>query len=132
MALSELSPALFVAMAICGGGSTSSSEHSASSERDSELASPDGWSCSDLQIMTRVELLVGTECDVSDDCDQVIDNTGVCPTDDVILNIDFDSSFLFYMIDQADFIDCDLEFTTTGYCSEGAEPACLWGRCGWL
>jgi len=125
MAFSELSPALFVAVAVCGGGT------SGSSARDSGPTTADGLTCGDLQIMTDVEIMVLSECSSSSECDQIVDDTGVCPTDDVILNIAYDASYLFWMLDEADSIGCELEFDTRGYCSESAEPMCVMGTCTW-
>ena len=127
MAFSELSPALFVAVAVCGGGSGTSG----SSARDLGPTTSDGLTCGDLQIMIDVEIMVLSECSSSSECDQIIDDTGVCPTDDVILNIAYDASYLFWMLDEADSIDCELEFDTRGDCSEDAEPMCVMGTCAW-
>ncbi len=120
MLSTELSPALFVAMAVCGGSSTP------------EPTTPDGWTCHEVKLMVKAELAGTRACSSDWECDQVLEGTGVCPTDDIIINIAEDPGFLLDLLDDADDIGCDMSFTTTGYCPEDAEPACTFSTCSWL
>ena len=124
MLAQEFSPALFIAMAVCGGGNESP-------YGDTTVTSPDGWTCFEIQRMVEADLWVARECDVDAECDQVIPDTGACPTNDLVINIAHDAEFLFEMFAEAEAIDCDLSFMTSGYCPESAEPGCSYGKCGW-
>ena len=121
---SEVAPLLFVTMAICGGGSGSSSS-------SSDRLSPSGWTCGDLQLMLELEARIGTECFADWQCDEVVPETGECPTDDLILNSSYESDSFYDLLSEADAIDCRIDFGTSGDCPDDASPACLGGYCGW-
>ena len=120
MLSADLAPHLFVFMAVCGGGSESS-----------ERVSSAGWTCDEIQMMVDAELSFGTQCSRNFECDQIIPDTGECPTDDLVLNIDYEAEYLFSFMDQADEIGCAIDFGTRGSCPEEADPACVRGVCGW-
>ena len=122
----DLAPVLFLAAAMCGGGG---SESSAPAE---EPTSPDGWTCEEIQIMTRVELSILQDCTTDAQCDTVLENTGECATDDLVIQGRYDDGFIYEMLDEAATIDCDMSFITEGDCPEMAMTACISGTCGWL
>ncbi len=124
MLAQDFSPALFIAMAVCGGGSESP-------YGDSSVTSPAGWTCFEIQRMVEAELWAARICDVDEDCDQVIPDTGTCPTNDLVVNISHNPEFLFEMFDEAEAIDCDLSFVTSDDCPETAAPGCSFGKCKW-
>ena len=123
MLSSEIAPTLFVAVALCGGGGGSSSS-------DSDATTHEGWTCRDLQIMSEVEYDLLSMCTTDAECDQILEGTGVCPTDDLILNYRYDAEYLLDWIEQADSISCDLDLNE-GRCPETAEPTCYFSRCRW-
>ena len=119
-------PALtFAAMALCGSGGGSTGSGSSDS-------SGAFFSCEDYQIMIDAEIDLGSRCTADEQCDQVIPGTGVgCDTDDVILNIAWDASYLFDLIDEARSNGCSIRFETTGECPLDGMPDCKRGLCGW-
>ncbi len=123
MLTSEFAPLAFAAVAVCGGGGGGSSTD--------DLRTPSGFTCADVQLMLDVELDAGSECRSDTDCDQIIEGTGVCPTDDVVLHWAYDADHVFWLLDQGDMTGCDLTFDTAGHCPDDAEPACVFGTCRW-
>jgi len=125
MFVQELSPSLFLFAAMCGGGG--------SPDPVSEVTSPAGWTCDEIQLMTRVELSILQDCSTDDQCDTVLDDTGVCATDDLVIQgrYDFGDGFIYEMLDEADAIDCDMSFITPGDCPTFAVMGCIDGTCGW-
>ena len=123
MMINDITPALFVAMAVCGGGDVP--------EDDRDVTSPSGWTCYEIKLMIRAELSVGQECVRDRDCEQILPETGVCPMDDIVTVGDFEPDFVIDMIEEGEAIDCDLGFMTAGYCPEYAEPGCQFSKCTW-
>ena len=129
MLVQELSPALFLAAAMCGGGGRGSSSAPASTV---EAVSPEGWTCEEIQLMTEAELRTLQHCTRDEQCDTVLADTGECPTDDLVVRSRYEDGFIYHMLDEADAIDCDMSFITPGDCPEFALTACIEGTCGWL
>ena len=127
MLVQELSPTLFLAAAMCGGGGPSTPPASSV-----EAVSPAGWTCDEIQLMTEVELRTLQTCTTDDECDTVLGDTGECPTDDLVVIGRYEDGFIYHMLDEADAIDCDMSFITSGDCPEFALTACIDGTCGWL
>jgi|GEM_PF-2397063 len=123
----DLAPSLLLAAAMCGGGGSSST-----SESSAEAVSPEGWTCDEIQLMTEVELRTLQTCTQDYQCDTVLADTGECPTDDLVVRGRYEDGFIYHMLDEADAIDCDMSFITTGDCPEFAFTACIDGTCGWL
>ena len=120
--MSSLKTAFALSLAqTCGGGSAP------------EPATSTGIRCSEYQMMLRVELIVGRRCVEDAECDQVISGTGIgCETDDVITSIEYDASYFYDMLDEAEAEGCTITFETLGECDPLAEPACVSGKCSWL
>ena len=123
MLVHDVTPALFLAVAMCGGGAP---------EPDPEPTSPAGWTCEEIQWLARADLYAARECGTDSDCDQTIPGTGTCATNDVIANIGYDAEFMFHLMDEATAIDCEIDFKTGTYCPETAEPACEFAKCTWV
>ena len=111
---------LFTLVQTCGGGSAP------------EPATSTGLTCSDYQIMLKVEMIVGRECVGDAECDQVIEGTGVgCETDDIITSNEYDPSYFYDLLEEAEGEGCTITFETSGECDPMAEPACVSGMCSW-
>ena len=111
---------LSAAIQMCGGGASGGAGTST------------GFSCDDYQLMLDVEVRIASECDVDEDCQQVLDGTGCgCPTDDLVVNSDFDPTYFFDTWDEALGEACPIEFETTCDCDASAIPRCQSGSCVW-
>ena len=119
--MSQLKTALALSFAhTCGGGPAP------------EPVTSTGLSCSDYQIMLEVEMIVGRECMDDSECDQVISGTGIgCETDDIITSSEFDPSWFYDTLEEAEGEGCTITFETPGVCDPHAEPACISGKCTW-
>ena len=123
MPASEFSPFALALVAVCGG----------SAPDPADAPTSTGFSCSDYNLMIKVELLIGKECVVDDKCDQVISVDDTCPTADRVLSTDFDATYLFDLIDEAEGEGCTVEYTgSRGDCDPDAEPVCISGGCTWM
>ena len=91
-----------------------------------------GEICWAYDKMLEVELLIGQECNVDTDCQQVLTGTGCgCETDDLIANNSYDATYFYELQDDALAEGCAIEFNTACDCNADAEPACLSGTCVW-
>ena len=121
MTATETAAMSFMLIGLCDGGSSSS-------DRD-----PFVITCSEYQLMIDVELEFGQECSLDAQCDQVLTGTGVgCETDDLVVRNDYNATYVYDMIEDAEDAGCTVEFDTTGECPPDGETACVWTRCSWL
>ena len=91
-----------------------------------------GEICWAYDKMLEVELLIGQECNVDSDCQQVLSGTGCgCETDDLIVNTSYDATYFYDLLDDAATDGCAIDFNTVCDCNPNAEPACIAGTCGW-
>ena len=82
--------------------------------------------------MLEVEVILGQECSVDTDCQQVLSGTGCgCDTDDLIFNNSFNATYFYELIDDSDTEGCGIDFNTSCDCNPSAVPACIAGTCGW-
>ena len=123
MPATDLAPLGFVFVALCGGSSPDLSEDRTSS----------GFSCTEYNIMIRVEVLLGRECDVDAQCSQIVSVDDACSTADRIVRGDFDTTYLCELIDEAEGEGCTVVYPGhTGDCDPEAEPVCEMGACTWM
>lgn len=122
MLASDLSPFAMTFLAVCGGSSIPGYDDPPTST---------GFSCWDYQKMVDVELILGQECAINADCDQVIELSDSCPTADPVLRGDFDAIWLIDLLEEAESVGCSIEFGPPGDCDADAEPICSLGSCGW-
>ena len=119
MLASDLTPMAMVFVAMCGGA-------------PAEEPTSTGLTCSEYNLIIKVEIMLGIECDFDSDCTQVVPAYDECPTADRILNEDFDADYLLDMIDEAEGEGCTVEYWgDRGDCSVDAEPTCNVGVCRW-
>lgn len=112
--------ALSSAVQMCGGGGADSSE-----------VTPSGYSCKDYQIIVDVEVLIGRECTAASECAQVaFESEAACESESMLLNSDFDATYLFEMVDEAESYGCALELPLNDDCG-ATEPSCAGGACSW-
>jgi len=120
MLASDLAPMAMVFVAMCGSPAP-------------EEPTSTGLTCSEYNLMIKVEIIVGRECDFDSDCDQVIPAyDDACPTADRILSSDFDTEYVLDLIEDAEREGCTVEYYgDRGDCSADAEPVCSVGTCRW-
>jgi len=106
----------------CGGGGY-----------EPEPATSTGISCEDYELMLNIEIEFAEECEVDADCDQVLSGTGEedCDTDDLIVTADYDPSWFYDTLEEAEGVGCIIELNTVSTCNPTAEPACVWTKCRW-
>ena len=115
--------AIALAVATCGGGTSSSVEYFDESGE---------YTCAGYQKMLDVELLVISECQVDSDCTQVLSGTGCgCASDDRIAATGFDVSYFYDLVDDADRASCSMDFGTTCDCPVNSSAVCERGTCTW-
>ena len=125
MLASDLSPMALAFVAVCGS--------SAPDPDDTPL--PSGLTCNEYNLMIKVEFLVGDDCNYDDECDQVIpvDDSASCPTADRVVSNEYDASYLFDMIEEAEGYGCTVVYPgDRGDCDADSEPVCYAGQCRWM
>ena len=122
MLASDLSPMAMVFVAVCGG----------SAPDPGSVPTSTGLTCNEYNLMIKVELLLGKECDFDEDCDQIIEVEDTCPTADRVLNVDFDTDYLHMLIDEAESVGCTVVYPgDRGDCDPESVPVCEVGACTW-
>lgn len=100
-------------------------------ERDS--MSLNGFSCSDYQLIVELELSAAGECEVDSDCGQVLqDEECVCEYGNAVVRTEYNPSWLYGILDEADVLECTVELGEQCDCDADADMACVEGQCGWL
>ena len=119
--MAQIKTALALTLAqTCGGGPAS------------DPVTSTGITCSEYQLILKVELIAGAQCEDDAECDQVIEGTGVgCETDDIITSNEYDPSYFYDYLEEAEAEGCTITFETLGECDPLAEPACIRGSCAW-
>ena len=122
MLASEVAPMAMVFVAMCG--SSPSPEHEPTDS---------GLSCYEYNLMIKVELMVGRECDFDSECDQVIPVDDSCPTADRVVSTEYDTRYVLDYIEEAERMGCTVEYPgDRGDCDPDSEPVCYAGRCTWM
>ena len=121
MLASDFTPTAMVFAAMCGGSPAP------------EEPTSTGLTCSEYNLMIKVEIIVGRECDFDSECDQVLPAyDDACPTADRILSSEFDTEYVLDLIEDAEREGCTVEYYgDRGDCSADAEPVCSVGTCRW-
>ena len=123
MLASDVTPMALVFAAMCG---------SPSPYPDDEPTST-GFSCYDYNMLIKVEFFVGRECSFDAECDQVIPVDDDCPTADRVVSTEYDASYLFDYIEEAESVGCTVRYPgDRGDCDPDAEPVCDFGVCTWM
>ena len=123
MSASEFSPLGLALVAVCGG----------STPEPVDTPTSTGFSCSDYNLMIKVELLVGRECVVDEECTQIIPVDESCRTADRVVRADFDAVYLLDFIEEAEGEGCTVVYPgRRGDCDPDAEPVCEMGGCTWM
>ena len=123
MPASEFSPMAFALVAVCGG----------STPDPGDVPTSTGLTCNEYNLMIKVELMVGKRCDYDEECDQIIPVDDTCPTADRVVSSEFDSSYLFDLIDDAEAEGCTVEYPgSRGDCDPDAIAICDVGNYTWL
>ena len=92
-----------------------------------------GFSCNDYNLMIKVEMLIGDDCTVDTECDQIVSVDDSCPAANRVLNASFDAEYLFDLIEEAEGEGCTVDYRSEpGDCDPDAVPVCNAGNCGWL
>ena len=120
MLASNLTPTAMLFVAMCGSPAP-------------EEPTSTGLTCSEYNLMIKVEIMLGRECSFDSDCTQVVPAyDDECPTADRILDEAFDAEYMLDLIDEAEGEGCTVEYWgDRGDCSEDAEPTCDVGVCRW-
>lgn len=123
MIASDLSPMGLAFVAMCGSSSPSSDHEPTST----------GLTCHEYNLLIKVEILAGRECVTDAECDQVIPVDDTCPTADRVVSTEFDATYLFEYIDEAEGEGCTVVYPgDRGDCDPDSEPVCNFGMCTWM
>ena len=123
MLSSELSPMAMVFVAVCGG----------SAPDPGSVPTSSGLTCNEYNLIIKVELLVGKECETDDECSQIIEVEDTCPTADRVVSSEYDTEYLYTMIDEAESMGCTVIYPgDRGDCDPDSEAVCEVGTCTWM
>ena len=123
MLSSDLSPMAMAFVAVCGS----------SAPDPGDVATPSGLTCNEYNLMIKVEFMVGDDCVSDAECDQIIPVEDSCPTADRVVSNEYDSSYLFDLIEDAEGYGCTVVYPgDRGDCDPDAEPICDFGKCRWM
>ena len=123
MLSSELSPMAMVFVAVCGG----------SAPDPGSVPTSSGLTCNEYNLIIKVELLVGKECETDDECSQIIEVEDTCPTADRVVSSEYDTEYLYTMIDEAESMGCTVKYPgDRGDCDPDSEAVCEVGTCTWM
>ena len=104
-------------VAVCGG----------SAPDPGDTPTSTGLTCNEYNLMIKVELLVGKRCDYDEECDQIIPVDDTCPTADRVVSSEYDSSYLFDLIDDAEAEGCTVEYPgSRGTAIQTPSPSAMW------
>jgi len=97
----------------------------------SEPVGPYGFSCDDYQLMIDVELDIGQGCNTDADCTQdLISGDAACPSNTVVVNDDYNTTYFYDLYDEAIDAGCAIELDINQDCS-ATDLVCWNAQCTW-
>ena len=101
-----------------------------SNNTETTTSDPYSFSCSDYQIMIDVELEIAPECTSVADCTQILlEGDLECEANSIVANSNYDSTYFFELLEEADGAGCDIDIVFPQDCS--ADVACQNSVCAW-
>lgn len=102
-----------------------------SQNNESSEPTPFGFTCEDYDIMINVELRLARSCSTVDDCQQVLFAGDLaCEPNSIVGHVDFNSNYLYELMDEAIQTGCPVELPIPQDCSDTA-LACVNDMCTW-